>query len=186
MLIYTAYLDFWYSRIFSSSGDFCLSCLCYHVFMQIKQIRDQQRAICSPLPQSYAGLMEMYETNYMKIRLLCGDVRSLDDQIRSTVAEGVPVLLRVLERSAHTTTIMLTYQFDKDYSKNKPDLRIRIYHDSRQAEVISRKCRLKGKTLNSWEESVNGNLLCRWRLNRFLYKWINYLSRQGHSFSAGS
>lgn len=146
------------------------------------QIRDQHRAIYTPRPQSYAALMEMYESNYMRIRLLCGDVRTLSDIHCSKVTNGVPIMLRVLDRAAHTTTIMLTYQFDNKAKDNRPDLRVRIYHDSRQAEVISRKCRLSGENINLWESKIDSALLCRWRLNRFLYKWIAYLHRQGHSF----
>ncbi len=146
------------------------------------QIRDQHRAIYAPRPKSYAALMEMYETNYMRIRLLCGDVRSLDDSACSTIPNGIPVILKVLDKAAHTTTILLSYQFIKGQPEQRPDLRIRIYHDSRQAEVISRKCSLSNKNINSWEAKMDSALLCRWRLNRFLYKWTAYLRRQGHTF----
>ena len=146
------------------------------------QIRDQHRAIYAPRPQSYSALMEMYETNYIRLRILCGDVRSLSDNVCSVIPQGTPIQLRVLDRAAHTTTIFLTYQFEEDDKKQRPDLRVRVYHDSRQVEVISRKCRLSGENINAWESKTDSALLCRWRLNRFLYKWIAYLHRQGHSF----
>ena len=146
------------------------------------QIRDQHRVIYTPRPQSYAALMEMYETNYMRLRLLCGDVRLLNDTNPSIIPKGTPIVLRVLDRAAHTTTIMLSYQFKTGDKKSRPDLRVRIYHDSRQAEVISRRCRLSGENISAWESKADSALLCRWRLNRFLYKWVAYLRRQGHSF----
>ncbi len=148
------------------------------------QIRDQHRAICAPRPKSYAALMEMYEHNYMRIRLLCGDVRSINDEVISTPPKGMPVHLRVLDQAAHTTTILLTYQFTQGKKEQRPDLRVRIYHDSRQAEVISRKCQLTGKNVAAWEAKIDSSLLCRWRLNRFLYKWTAYLLRQGHVFTS--
>ena len=147
------------------------------------QIRDQHRAIYTPRPQSYAALMEMYETNYIRIRLLCGDAKALDDIQYSEIPDGTPISLRVLDRAAHTTTIMLTYHFEDCDKGNRPDLRVRIYHDSRQAEVISRKCHLTGNNIKSWEQKADNALLCRWRLNRFLYKWVAYMLRQGHSFA---
>jgi uncharacterized protein YqiB (DUF1249 family) len=149
------------------------------------QIRQQHHTIYAPYPRSYAALMEMYETNYMRIRLLCGDVRTLDDTVYSTVPQGLPVMLRILDRARHTTTILLSYQFiDAEGQQDiRPDLRIRVYHDSRQAEVLSRRCRIGGTQHILREQvGVDNILLCRWRLNRFLFKWTAYLRRQGHVF----
>jgi len=33
-----------------------------------------------------------------------------------------------------------------------------------------------------WEREFDSMLVCRWRLNRFLNKWLGYLEHQGHSF----
>ena len=173
----TGYID----RIVGSLESVIHCSLWYHVSMQI---RDQHRVIYAPRPQSYAALMEMYESNYIRLRILCGDVRMLDDTVRSVIPKGAPIILRVLDRAAHTTTIMLTYQFETGDKECRPDLRVRIYHDSRQAEVISRKCRLSGENISAWESKADSVLLCRWRLNRFLYKWMAYLRRQGHSFQS--
>ena len=134
----------------------------------------------SPRPQSFASLMEMYEANYIRLRLLCGDIRSLPDESVSILSSGgLPVQLKVVERSRHTSILMLTYLFDDD---KRPDLKIQVYHDSRQADVISRSCRFSQKNIRAWESGEDSVLLCRWRLNRFLFKWINYLHRQGHHF----
>jgi uncharacterized protein YqiB (DUF1249 family) len=75
----------------------------------------------------------------------------------------------------------MTYLFDKE--EKRPDLKVQVYHDSRQADVISRDCRFTQKNIRTWEKDIDSALLCRWRLNRFLFKWIKYLHRQGHHFS---
>jgi len=137
-------------------------------------------ATFKPRPQSFVALMDMYEANYIRLRLFCGDIRQLPDETVSTVADGVPVLLKVLERSSHTTLIMLTYLFEDD--DRRPDLKIQIYHDSRQVDVVSRNCRISGKDMRLWEREFDSMLVCRWRLNRFLNKWLGYLEHQGHSF----
>lgn len=139
----------------------------------------------SPKPKSFAALMEMYETNYLQLRLLCGDLRSIDVQQTSIIPNGIPVILKITERSAHTTTILLTYLFQETYTdhSHKPDMLIRIYHDARQAEVISHRGHLSETLVKSKGNHWDSILLHRWRMNRFLYKWINYLRRQGHSFS---
>lgn len=136
----------------------------------------------NPRPKSFIDLMDMYEHNYIKLRLFCGDIRTLPDETISQIPGGVPVSLRVIERSRHTTQLMLTYLFAD--GEKRPDLKIQVYHDSHQADVISRSCRLMGRDIRLWEEQIDTLLLCRWRLNRFLYKWLKHLEYQGHNFKS--
>lgn len=149
------------------------------------QIKERHLAICPPRPKSYSGLMELYEINYIRLRLLCGDVRSLSGQYYSRLDNHLPVSLSILDQAKHTTTLCLTYEFAGDSRlqthENRPDLVIKIYHDARQAEVASHKCRI-GQVHQTWAQGLDSVLLCRWRLNRFLYKWTAFLKRQGHSF----
>ena len=131
-------------------------------------------------PKSFSALMELYEENYISMRLLCPYLKKMDPEIISSIdGDGHDLHLHILERVPQTTTIRLTYRMqDGSY---RPDLKVRVYHDARQAEVLSRQCRVGGtqKTRRSADESA---LLCRWRLNRFLFKWLNYSLRQGHIF----
>lgn len=145
------------------------------------QIKERHTAICPPRPKSYAGLMELYEINYIRLRLLCGDVRQLSGKHYSSLDQHLSVSLTVLDQAKHTTTLCLTYEFDDDHD-TRPDLVIKIYHDARQAEVASHKCRI-GRVHQTWAQELDSVLLCRWRLNRFLYKWTAFLKRQGHTFN---
>ncbi len=146
----------------------------------------EQPAIPAPRPKSFAALMEMYETNYLQLRLLCGDLRTYqkNQDYHSHIAGGIPVLLRISETTKHTTTLLLTYQFlyQGEEVDRRPDMLIQIYHDSQQAEVLSHRCRLSDEHLQFWRKDLDTMLLCRWRMNRFLFKWSNYLRRQGHHF----
>ena len=143
--------------------------------------------IYTPRPHSFADLMQMYETNYIRLRLLCGNIRGLSGEVISNIQGGVPISLKTVEQTRHTTTVLITYIFDEEAeTARRPDLLVRIYHDSRQAEVISRRCNISGTILQPWEKQVDSVLLCRWRLNRFLYKWVGYIHRQGHSFNTGN
>ena len=150
--------------------------------MQVKNYKynSDNTATFTPRPRSFVALMDMYEANYIRLRLFCGDIRQLPDESISTISDGVPVQLKVLERSAHTTLLMLTYLFD--HEDKRPDLKVQIYHDSRQADVVSRNCRISGKDMRVWEREFDSMLVCRWRLNRFLNKWLGYLDYQGHTF----
>lgn len=181
---------------------------------QLTDLGEKRTRVFSPRPHSFIDLMEMYERNYIHLRLFCGDIRQLPDESVSTVTGSVPVKLTVLERSRHTTLLMLTYLFDESsddsFDNNterkpdekaqafhkpaenlnqntkkkhrRPDLKIQVYHDSRQVSVVSRSCQISGKEIRLWEKQIDSVLLCRWRLNRFLYKWLHYLSFKGHDF----
>ena len=146
----------------------------------------EQPAIPAPRPKSFAALMEMYETNYLQLRVLCGDLRAYQKGVDyvSNLAGNIPVLLRIEETSSHTTTLLLTYRFlykDEEVDR-RPDMRIQVYHDARQAEVISHRCRLSDNLVQYWGKDLDTMLRCRWRMNRFLYKWTGYLRHQGHQF----
>ncbi len=126
--------------------------------------------------------MELYEQNYMRLRCLCPDLRHLDGSHVSRASGAHDLILRVVDQARHTTTLELTYAMED--GDNRPDVLIRMCHDSVQAEVVSRKCRLRQDWVVPTRVDVNSALDCRWRLNRFLYKWLNYLHRQGHQFAS--
>lgn len=132
----------------------------------------------------FGNLMELYEKNYMQLRLL---VPALKDGPLTTAISAVPgcltLYMQMTEQNPYTSTLRLTYRFvNSDGSGTRasfePDLTIRVYHDARSAEVLSGL--LHGqqhvqRTTRSLDES--------WKLNRFLYKWLRYLLYRGHRFS---
>ena len=145
----------------------------------IEIMRNIQQAIFPPLPRSFAALMEMYEINYMQLRLLCGDIRRLSGTYLSTQDNAVSLRLEILEQSSHTSILLLTYDFAENEDP-RPDLQIQVYHDSRQANVISCRCKFIGEQAAIKALNHESQLLCQWRANRFLFKWLKYLKRQGH------
>jgi len=60
-----------------------------------KKLDSNNTATFKPRPQSFVALMDMYEANYIRLRLFCGDIRQLPDESISMVANGVPVQLKV-------------------------------------------------------------------------------------------
>ncbi len=138
----------------------------------------------SPRPRSFAGLMEMYEANYIRLRRLCPVMHLIETHAVSAVTGALDLHLHIVERSPYTTTLRLTYQFQKGRKQQaSPDLQVRIYHDARQAEVLSRNCRRLGSEISAADLYEDTELLCKWRLNRFLYKWLGFCHHQGHLFS---
>lgn len=132
----------------------------------------------------FGNLMELYEKNYMQLRLLVPELKDGPITTAISVVPGCLTLyMQVTEQSPYTSTIRLTYRFvDNEGTTSRasfePDLTIRVYHDARSAEVLSGL--LHGqqhvqRTTRSLDDS--------WKLNRFLFKWLRYLLFRGHRFS---
>ena len=143
----------------------------------------------------FSSLMELYENNYMLVRLLIPELRKLpqsqdvpdasnpEGKIYISSVEGcLDLELSAIEHSKYTTTFNLTYRFTGDLrNPREPDLTIRIYHDARTCEVMSGLLQgLKHGPLR------RRDLHEGYRLNRFLSKWLRYCLRQGHSFALAS
>ncbi len=129
----------------------------------------------------FASLMELYETNYMLIRLLVPGLQGLEDPLYVSQPPGVMALeLSQIEHSRYTSTFNLSYRFSAALRhEREPDLAIRIYNDARTCEVMS------GLIPTDRQEIRRvRNLMDGYRLNRFLQKWVSYCLRQGHSFDS--
>jgi uncharacterized protein len=131
----------------------------------------------------FAALMELYENNYLRLRRLCPDLDRIEREQVSVVARGSDLHLTVLERTPYTTRLRLTYQFASgNRLSRQPDLTIRMFHDARQAEVVGRYCRSRGEDITLDGVAGVPGLACRWRHNRFLFKWLGFCLAQGHRF----
>jgi uncharacterized protein YqiB (DUF1249 family) len=134
-------------------------------------------------PCTFAGLMELYECNYIRLRNLVPDLDALPVVAVSRVAGALDLHLRILERCKFTTTLNLTYHFhDEQGLFPAPDLRVRIYHDAQVGEVIA--CGRRRGVRHARYNRMHNNysLEEKWRMNRFLQKWLGYCLMQGHRF----
>ncbi|MDW3094916.1 MAG: DUF1249 domain-containing protein [Gammaproteobacteria bacterium] len=135
-----------------------------------------------PDPNTFAGLMEVYENNYIKLRRLCGNFNALNEYSYSRVNNALDLHLQVVERTKYTITLNLTYRFtDKKTNQIKelPNLLIKVYFDAMQAEVLHRESK---KSLVT--QAKPSRLSNKWKDNRFLYKWLSFCIAQGHVFDA--
>ena len=135
-----------------------------------------------PDPNTFAGLMEIYENNYIKLRKLCGNFNVLDEYSYSRVNNALDLHLQVVERTKYTITLNLTYRFAEQKSnqiKDLPNLLIRVYFDAMQAEVLQRESKKSQIT-----PSKPSRLSNKWKDNRFLYKWLSFCIAQGHVFDS--
>lgn len=113
-------------------------------------------------PRSFVALMALYESNYLRLGWLGGDVSALADLAVSRVDGDCELRLQVLERARYTTTIELTYA-----PLALPDLRVRVYHDAHVAEA----------------QGAGDGTQERWARNMLLNKWLEYCADRGHRFA---
>ncbi len=130
-------------------------------------------------PRSFTGLMTLYESNYIRLKRLLGDPRTLPDTAVSNLAHEPTLYLQVLEQTRYTTVLLLTYRFERGGSE--PDLRVRIYHDARMAEAVDCGTHEQHAVLRGYETTAPGVLQRRWARNMLLSKWLDYCIEQGHT-----
>lgn len=147
-------------------------------------LKEPSAVLARPQPRSFAALMELYEANYIRLRRLCPGLSSIAHRAVSSVPGALDLHLEILERRRYTTTLLLTYYFrcEDGPPRANPNLVVRLYHDARQAEVLSGSCRRSRREIRVQELPWDSALACKWRLNRFLFKWLGYCLHQGHRF----
>lgn len=132
-------------------------------------------------PNSFVGLMSLYESNYVRLLRLVPELHRLDGHYQSHVAGDCSVHLEILERARYTVTLSLTYFFfDAEERIADPDLKIRAYLDGQMAEAMSLRGNPRHAELRRLWGQHRGELNKRWRRNVILNKWLDYLSEQGH------
>lgn len=132
-------------------------------------------------PQSFVGLMAMYESNYLRLMRLIPELERLDGCFRSRVAGDCELFVDVLERCRYTVTLSLTYFFEGENGRvADPDMTVRAYLDGRLAEAMSLSGNHRHSEFRRLAKAHRAELNARWRRNVVLNKWLEYLSDQGH------
>jgi hypothetical protein len=132
-------------------------------------------------PRGFVSLMDLYESNFIKLRKLFPAPDKIDNAAISKIAGHLDLYIKVTERSKFTTTFYMSYCFPTDSGlQMEPNLKIRIYHDAQLAEVMAGHLHHGRLVLDNLPAHA---LREKWQLNRFLNKWLGYCIRQGHSFA---
>jgi uncharacterized protein YqiB (DUF1249 family) len=119
-------------------------------------------------PRSFVALMSLYESNYLRLASLAGDLRQL------------------AERSPYTTSLDLTYLFRDENGGEAgrlttyPDMRVRVYHDARLVEAQEWATQHVHETLRRLRGAAERELDQRWARNTMLNKWLEYCIDRGH------
>jgi uncharacterized protein len=144
-------------------------------------------------PRSFVALMGLYESNYIRLSWLAGDLVALDGRHRSVVAGDCDLLLTMTERSPYTSTVNLTYVFTEGAGLPEatgetrfPDMRVRVYHDAHVVEALEWSGTHTQPVLKALRTHAERELDQRWARNVMLNKWLEYCVERGHRFSSAT
>ncbi len=121
-------------------------------------------------PRSFAGLMNLWESNFQRMQRLLPELNLNVDSARSLSQSDSPLYLHILERNPYTLTLMLTYRL-ADHTET-PQLRVRVYRDAGVAQAM-----------DAEPASFGENLDRQWERNLLLNKWLDYCLEHGHGFA---
>ena len=134
-------------------------------------------------PRSFVALMSLYESNYIRLGWLAGDLRALEGTYRSRAEGDCELLLEVIEQCAYTSILALTYELPAVGGPARcPDLRLRVYHDARLVEA-EQWADLKAEPAVKAGGAAERELRQRWVRNMMLNKWLEYCAERGHRFA---
>ena len=149
-------------------------------------------------PRSFAGLMSLYESNFIRLHQLIPDLDRALGMDCSLTGMDLPLHADIIERTRYTCTLQLTYLFARDSEVSDPvashvgasretqlwladpDLRLRVYFDGRLAEVMSLTSKHRHAILRHIAACHREELDLRWRRNMMLNKWLEYCLEAGH------
>lgn len=124
-------------------------------------------------PRGFVALMGLYESNFLRLSTLAGDLTALPDRAVSVMAGDCELHLTVFERARYTCEFSLTYVLPATglcvTVQRVPDLRLRVYHDARTVEALP-----DGRQERELHQC--------WSRNLMLNKWLEYCVERGHHF----
>jgi uncharacterized protein YqiB (DUF1249 family) len=136
-------------------------------------------------PRSFVALMSLYESNYLRLAHIAGNLKALAGVHLSHVADDCDLRLSVTERTPYTTSFDLTYLFEQDGGfSTYPDMRVRVYHDARLVEAQEWANQHEHEALRRLRGMAERELDQRWARNTMLNKWLEYCIDRGHGFRA--
>lgn len=154
--------------------------------MQAARYPWETRFIRSGRP-TVGDLMSLCEESYRALMRLIPDLRRIHGEACAVLHGHQDLHLEVLEQTAYTTLLRLTYYFPHNdglihrVRDPDPDALLRVYHDAGQVEVLD----LRQTDLPIHNHYRNPALEAKWKVNLFLSKWLTHCLGQGYRFSSG-
>ncbi len=133
---------------------------------------------------SVGRLMTLCEENYALLLRLLPGLRDMNGAYVASSKGHAELHLQVLEHSRYTSLVHLTYYFQQAGERHsEPDATLRVYHDSKQLEVVE--LRQDETVLSATPLYEEPGLSNKWQLNWFISKWLGYCVGAGYRFRGG-
>ena len=136
-----------------------------------------------PLPSfsRLSWLMGLYGENFQRMACLLDLRKLVPGAYLSRCANGLDLVVEVLEVHAYTLELRLSYRMnDPVTGQPDPSAYVRVYRDARQAEVTHCYIGRHWQDVLGLHPSPKVMFGHRLRMNSFLNKWLDYLVGQGH------
>ncbi len=129
-------------------------------------------------------LEKICESNYRKLLLLIPELHSFHTHAIGMTAKNPDLHLEVIDRSKHTMTIELSHCFNHNLEDFiEPAVKIRIYFDAQQAEVLRDHARHDVFKVYKYPSQSIEIRDYKWKLNYFLQKWLDHCLKMQYHFS---
>ena len=131
-------------------------------------------SLVHPVNPSFC-LEKLCESNFDKLFQLIPQLCSFQQCAIGEALNKMALHIKIIERSKYTLTIELNYYFNTDRaSLNSPAIKIRIYLDAKQAEVIQYDEKQMVSLVYKDPAQTIEIMQYKWRLNYFLQKWLDH------------
>lgn len=135
-------------------------------------------------PRSFAGLMTLYESNYLRLLRMAPALSDMRGEHVSRVDGDCDLHLCVLERTPYTATLSMTYRFEEaGGAVADPDLTVRVYFDGGLAEAMHLAEQHHHELFRRLASEFRRELDSRWARNVMLNKWLEYCLDRGHAYA---
>ena len=136
---------------------------------------------------SFAGLMTIYESNYIKFLNIYPNIElrvPIKNILVSHSDNDHDLFLTLDYEDRYTTSINLTYRLElNDELVLDPNLNLKIYHDAKLIEANSNHTNYIHSKIKKIANKNFKELNIKWKNNIMLNKWLDYMIDVKHRFS---
>jgi len=127
-------------------------------------------------PNSFVGLMALYESNFLKLMKLIPDIKTYkNNQMMEALGED-DIYLTDFERTKYTISFSMTYIFNNQNDVYfDPNIKVKVYFDGSLAEVLSINEKQNKNELMKLVTQKKGGISSLWRKNIIFNKWLEHI-----------
>ncbi|MFQ3334218.1 MAG: hypothetical protein ACI8XI_000893 [Woeseiaceae bacterium] len=135
-------------------------------------------------PNSFIGLMTLYESNYLKLFDLVPNFRDLEGTYIANTPNENDILFTINEKTKHTISFSMSYIFEDSLGiEFEPNMKVNVYLDGRLAQVSGINEDQNNSIFNKIAHSHGDIINLLWRNNMIFNKWLEHIGDKEYYFS---